>query len=426
MFGFRRPSFLPSRPRRSLSAAKPAAIVENVEPRVMLDGNITASLVNGHLKLVGDTANNDLVVTIASNGTVTLSSNSTTVNGVAADVADDTLSGVVNSIASAMNEGDDSLQILGPLTVSNSEITVPTISGDVTVRLGDGADSFTLRGVRIGGRVYAAGEGQNDVLTIEAVGVTDDFIAAGNRNDDQLSIRQVIGVGNIFARGGGETDQFTIGEEVVPGQNSVLALDSATRRESETENRFIAPPENLSSESSADRTTRLNRSTEINNIFAANPHQAADAQVYSAWNSTFASTDPTSFAFTPSTAFPTEFPAYDASQFTRHPSGILYRVIEQGANERPTIASTVEVNYQGVLASDGTQFDSSYDRNQSAEFALRGLIRGWQEGLQIIGEGGQIQLLIPPSLAYGEQGSGANIPPNATIFFNVELVDIIS
>ena len=81
------------------------------------------------------------------------------------------------------------------------------------------------------------------------------------------------------------------------------------------------------------------------------------------------------------------------------------------------------MNYQGVLASDGTQFDSSFDRGESSSFSLQGVIDGWTEGVPLVATGGKIQLLLPPNLAYGSTGSG-NIPADATLFFNVDLISI--
>lgn len=104
---------------------------------------------------------------------------------------------------------------------------------------------------------------------------------------------------------------------------------------------------------------------------------------------------------------------------------IEYIEIEEGDGEAPEEGSIVSVHYVGALE-DGTEFDSSYDRGQPIQFALgRGMvIPGWDQGIAMMKEGGQARLVIPPELAYGEQGAGGVIPPNATLTFEVELVDV--
>jgi FKBP-type peptidyl-prolyl cis-trans isomerase len=86
----------------------------------------------------------------------------------------------------------------------------------------------------------------------------------------------------------------------------------------------------------------------------------------------------------------------------------------------------VKVHYRGWLMQGGlaTEFDSSYQRGQPNTFGLNQVIKGWAEGLQLVGEGGMIELEIPPKLGYGARGAGQAIPPNATLHFVVELLDI--
>lgn len=105
-------------------------------------------------------------------------------------------------------------------------------------------------------------------------------------------------------------------------------------------------------------------------------------------------------------------------------SGLLYRIDREGDNSiKPTAEDTVEVDYEGKLK-DGYVFDSSYDRGESIQFPLNGVIKGWTEGLQLVGKGGQITLWIPSDLGYGVNGSGP-IGPNAALEFKVELHDVI-
>ena len=110
------------------------------------------------------------------------------------------------------------------------------------------------------------------------------------------------------------------------------------------------------------------------------------------------------------------------SSFTKTATGLEYRVLRAGSGEKPTAADTVEVHYHGWF-DDGSKFDSSYDSKQTATFALNGVIAGWTEGLQLVAQGGMIELQIPGALAYGP-GGRPGIPPNATLHFLVELLDI--
>jgi len=104
------------------------------------------------------------------------------------------------------------------------------------------------------------------------------------------------------------------------------------------------------------------------------------------------------------------------------PSGLQYRVITEGAGASPKAADTVTVNYRGTLI-DGTEFDSSYRRGEPAIFRVDKVIKGWNEALQMMKEGGKWQLFIPPELAYGDKETG-NIEPNSTLIFEVELISV--
>ena len=105
------------------------------------------------------------------------------------------------------------------------------------------------------------------------------------------------------------------------------------------------------------------------------------------------------------------------------PSGLQYKVITAGAGETPKAADTVTTHYRGTLL-DGTEFDSSYKRNQPATFPVNGVIAGWTEALQLMKVGSKWQLFIPSNLAYGDRGTGSAIGPNATLIFEVELISI--
>jgi FKBP-type peptidyl-prolyl cis-trans isomerase len=103
-------------------------------------------------------------------------------------------------------------------------------------------------------------------------------------------------------------------------------------------------------------------------------------------------------------------------------SGLQYKILAEGNGITPAPEDTIEVHYKGTLI-DGTQFDSSYDRNETATLALNNFIPGWVEGMQKVSEGGKIELYIPAELAYGNQQMGA-IKPGSTLIFEVELIKI--
>lgn len=104
------------------------------------------------------------------------------------------------------------------------------------------------------------------------------------------------------------------------------------------------------------------------------------------------------------------------------PSGLIYRDIKVGDGASPKSTDTVKVNYRGTFV-DGTEFDSSYKRNEPAQFALNGVIPCWTEGVQRMKVGGKAQLVCPANIAYGERGR-PGIPGGATLVFEIELLDI--
>jgi FKBP-type peptidyl-prolyl cis-trans isomerase FkpA len=106
----------------------------------------------------------------------------------------------------------------------------------------------------------------------------------------------------------------------------------------------------------------------------------------------------------------------------KHSSGIYYQIIDSGTGATPTLTSKVYINYVGKLL-NGTTFDQS-DNPANTGWTLGSLIEGWQIGLPLIKKGGKIKLIIPSSLAYGCNGAGNTIPPNAVLYFYIELVDV--
>jgi FKBP-type peptidyl-prolyl cis-trans isomerase FkpA len=104
-------------------------------------------------------------------------------------------------------------------------------------------------------------------------------------------------------------------------------------------------------------------------------------------------------------------------------SGVVVKTLRAGTGDSPVAADSVKVNYEGRLT-DGTVFDSSYKRNQPAEFSLTGVVKCWTEGLQKVKIGGKAQLTCPADVAYGEQGRPPTIPGGATLIFDIELLEI--
>lgn len=108
---------------------------------------------------------------------------------------------------------------------------------------------------------------------------------------------------------------------------------------------------------------------------------------------------------------------------TKTQSGLAYKVLVPGSDKKPKASDTVKVHYHGTLT-DGTVFDSSVERQKEVSFPLNRVIKGWTEGLQLIGEGGKIKLVIPSDLGYGDHGAPPKIPGGATLIFEVELFNI--
>jgi FKBP-type peptidyl-prolyl cis-trans isomerase FkpA len=105
------------------------------------------------------------------------------------------------------------------------------------------------------------------------------------------------------------------------------------------------------------------------------------------------------------------------------PTGLVYLSLKDGSGASPKATDTVKVHYRGTFA-DGKEFDSSYKRNEPAQFPLNGVIPCWTEGVQRMKVGGKAKLTCPAKIAYGERGAGGVIPPNTPLQFEVELIEI--
>ncbi|HLO24909.1 MAG TPA: FKBP-type peptidyl-prolyl cis-trans isomerase [Geobacteraceae bacterium] len=104
-------------------------------------------------------------------------------------------------------------------------------------------------------------------------------------------------------------------------------------------------------------------------------------------------------------------------------SGLVYLSLKEGSGATPSETDTVKVHYRGTFT-DGQEFDSSYKRDEPSMFPLNGLIKCWTEGVRKMKVGGKAKLVCPPAIAYGEKGAGSVIPPNATLIYEVELIDV--
>lgn len=110
-------------------------------------------------------------------------------------------------------------------------------------------------------------------------------------------------------------------------------------------------------------------------------------------------------------------------EFSKTDSGLRYRILRHSEGKKPTASSTVTVKYRGWL-SNGNVFDSSYERGKPTTFPLQNVVAGWTEGMQLVGQGGMIELWVPSKLGYGEQGAPGSIPAHATLHFIIELVSV--
>lgn len=106
------------------------------------------------------------------------------------------------------------------------------------------------------------------------------------------------------------------------------------------------------------------------------------------------------------------------------PSGLQYKVIQEGNGAQPGPTDKVKTHYRGTTL-DGNEFDSSYKRGEPSTFGLNRVIKGWTEGIQLMKEGAKYEFYIPANLAYGQRGNGNSIPPNSTLIFEVELIEVV-
>ncbi|MGB7343351.1 MAG: FKBP-type peptidyl-prolyl cis-trans isomerase [Pirellulaceae bacterium] len=138
-----------------------------------------------------------------------------------------------------------------------------------------------------------------------------------------------------------------------------------------------------------------------------------------------ASSDKQAASSSKQAATPGPIDADAANEFTTTDSGLKYRILRKADGPKPTADDWVEVHYAGTL-DDQSEFDSSYQRGSPFSTALTQVIPGWTEGLQLVNRGGMIELEIPAELGYGSRGAGGAIPPNATLHFTIELLNVFT
>lgn len=114
--------------------------------------------------------------------------------------------------------------------------------------------------------------------------------------------------------------------------------------------------------------------------------------------------------------------AVPVPEFSTTDSGLRYRILRNSDARKPTASSTVSVHYRGWL-NNGKIFDSSYERGEATTFPLGNVIAGWTEGMQLVGQGGMIELWVPSRLGYGAAGSPGSIPAHSNLHFIIELVN---
>lgn len=118
--------------------------------------------------------------------------------------------------------------------------------------------------------------------------------------------------------------------------------------------------------------------------------------------------------------------AANTEGYTKSESGLYYRIVEPGSDVKPTMNDVVVVDYNGYLT-NGTKFDSSIDRGMPLNYPMKQFVKGWQEGLQYIGEGGKIDLIVPHNLGYGPRpGPGGLIPAFSVLVFDIQLIEVES
>ena len=385
---------------------------ETVEPRTLLSGNVTAEIVDGVLVLTGDNSTNHIDVVLTQNGTVQITGDATRVNRGFDVVELDIPGGTLAGIDAKLGRGGDHLSIVteGYGGANSTDLTV--IDGDVLIHAGHGHDIIWLEGLDISGHLDVDCGPSNDAVAVKSVKASSIRIV-GAHGSDHIGLNGIAAEGDVTVYGSRDADRIVSLGVQSGGITRIQGGDGPDWLVGD-----IDAVVNGHAGANFARTqieTPLDRSLAAIVVDAVN--EAAGDEVLPALDAVDVSTFPDQTDpgdVNPSHAF--------TQDFTATPSGMYYRIIGEstGAN-RPTVSSTITVHYEGRLL-DGSVFDSSYERQESATFPLANLIPGWKGVIPLMEPGQKIQVFIPPHLGYGAAGSGS-IPGNAYLYFCVELID---
>ena len=411
-------------PRTRRRPSAPPRAAETCDVRAMLSGNVVAELSGGVLSITGDAEGNVLTASVDEDGVSFSSADGTTVNGQAA--ADVRLTGGVTSVVFRGARGDDRLSLRG-------EGEGRHVSGDVRLRGDRGDDVLNVDGLRIGGdlrvvettvpeapaaadpsagsdfvavrgaeaeNVVVSGGGGRDVVSVLETAASGDLLVYGQDGSDVLSGRDNTAGGRAAFYGGREADRLRV--EGAPADVLVrgyIQLDEAERDAARDPVESAGDVLRVTADSGdADRDALQNLTSDA--LVRLGDLDALADGAFAADN------------------FIDGFPALDLSQFTRSESGVFFRLIEAGSGGTPADGESVASVFQGFSA-DGTEFQPRGEGAFVVGPSPTSIV-GFAEGLQRLGEGGRIQVLIPSTLAYGARGSGSGGLFGESLLFNLE------
>lgn len=403
--------------------ARIPAAVEVCDRRTMLSGNVTAELAGGVLTIAGDRDGNVLTATIDGDAVTFASADGTTVNGQAA--GDVSLPGAVSSVSFRGFAGDDRLTLRGDGDLEH-------VSGDVTLRGDGGDDVLNVDGLRVGGNlrieettlpgtpggsdpfagadfvavrdvqadgVFVSGGSGGDVVTVLDSAAEGDLLVYGHDGADVLAGSGNDAGGRAAFYGGRESDRLRVAGEaadvLVRGYIELDEADRDTARDPvEADGRVVRVTDDSED---ADRDALENLTSDA--LVRLGDLDALADDAFAAEN------------------FIDGFPAVDLSQFEESESGVFFRLLEPGTGGTPADGESVNSVFQGFQA-DGSEFQARGEGSFVVGPNPTSIV-GFAEGLQMLGEGGRIQVLIPSRLAYGAGGSRGDLFAE-TLFFNLE------
>ena len=395
--------------RRAVPAV--ARSVEIAEPRAMMSGNVVAEITGGVLRITADNATNHFDVLFTQSGDVLITGDATRINRSLEPVILDVPEGGLTGIDVRLGRGGDRVSFKTEGFGGEVPVDATVIDGDVTVHAGHGRDRVWLEGLEVTGDLRVDGGPSNDVLAVKDVTAAN-MTVIGARGLDHIGLSDASADGDVTVYGSRDADRISALGVVSGGVTRLQGGDGPDWVVGDVD--AVANGHRGANFVRTQVTTPLDRSLAAVVIDAVN--DAAGEEV----RPTLAAPDLSAFpdgtdlgAIDPSHAF--------TRDFTQTPSGMYYRIIggTRGV-ARPTVDSEVTVHYEGQLL-NGDVFDSSYDRASASTFRLQNVILGWQGAVPMLEPGQKMQVFIPPNLAYGSRGQGS-IPPNAWLFFSIELI----